>query len=814
MRKCWEWFTLMAASLAACNPPSTLPETPRLELSAARVEFVAPEGGYEPPARDVVVTSVGGPLAVTGVSAVYGDGSGWLSFAITDPTASPATVRIRSHAADLAAGTYRATVFVAATGVINSPFPVHVELTVPPPRIVLSADTVRFTVAGGEVPPPYEIKVANAGAGKLAPPLVTVSDPWLSTSIIGAEAPYSVMVQPFLPGAVGVAPFSATLTVTSPSAPEPRTVSVALDVPAPRFALSHAYLHFEAEPGGTLPGPRTIELLPAAPGLPVPTPLIGVEGGWVDVDVTATPGGRSHLVTVTPNARMLALDSVSVHDATIYFVEEDQAPLAGPRAKLVARAWTGPHSSPLSRRLVAIPDALEFTALAGMDPPPQSVVVTDGVVDDVGTLTVGISSFPRNDDPYNGTWLSATTGTVAGRRVVTFQPHVAGLPVTCSRPAACLPYRRQAWLSTGSDTGGVYASLNVVHWGDGGRLLQEATSPTLTALAGGKVLVTSGVVSVDNNRSHFEVLDPAAALRGTAANARGVGHLNELRRGHTATALPDGGVIVAGGTRTDSPWSLASTWEMYEPASGTWRVVREVVTPRVEHTATLLADGRVLLAGGATADASRPPMIAPASPAPIADAEIIDPATGTSTPVAPMALPRRGATAVRLADGKVLVAGGFAGDGKPLSSAELFDPAQGTWSATGPLHDARAQASLVLLQDGRALVAGGTDGTAPIASAEIYAFGGWSGTGSLAAARVAPAVRIPDGRVLMIGGDLGGTVERFDPSTGRWSPAGTLRDGFGSDPLRATADVLSSGLVAVLKLGWPFGITLGSGVTP
>src|SRR5664280_630603 len=146
-----------------------------------------------------------------------------------------------------------------------------------------------------------------------------------------------------------------------------------------------------------------------------------------------------------------------------------------------------------------------------------------------------------------------------------------------------------------------------------------------------------------------------------------------------------------------------------------------MVQARADHTATLLADGRVLIAGGTDGTA------------PLATAEIFDPTRGRFTKTGPMMDGRRFHTAAILPDGRVLVAGGVGAHNKTLAAAEIFDPATGKFAATGPRAPPRQGAAAVSLADGKILVIGGYDGTKQLTSAEVYdpAAGTFSPTGSL-----------------------------------------------------------------------------------
>jgi hypothetical protein len=168
-------------------------------------------------------------------------------------------------------------------------------------------------------------------------------------------------------------------------------------------------------------------------------------------------------------------------------------------------------------------------------------------------------------------------------------------------------------------------------------------------------------------------------------------------------------------------------------------------TARSVFTATLLADGRVLVAGGT-------------SGSPLAAAELYDAATGRWTPTAPMLAARLTHTAVLLADGKVLVAGGNGGasGGGSLATAERYDPATGAWSATGAMNTGRTAATATSLPEGQVLVAGGYDSSGlALASTELYdpVSSQWTGTGAMRGARYFhTATLLPDGNVLLAGG--------------------------------------------------------------
>jgi N-acetylneuraminic acid mutarotase len=299
-----------------------------------------------------------------------------------------------------------------------------------------------------------------------------------------------------------------------------------------------------------------------------------------------------------------------------------------------------------------------------------------------------------------------------------------------------------------------------------GSLAQAREDHTATLLPDGKVLVAGGYDG-HSNLASAEVYDPASRTWATTGN------LTAGRISYTATLLPNGKVLVAGGI-SGAIFETRSA-ELYDPATGIWTPTGSLNAGHYSHTATLLPDGRVLVVGGFQQSSYRPPI-----PMPVA--ELYDPATGTWSPTGNLITGRGNHTATLLPNGKVLVAGGESGS--PVASAELYDVASGTWTSTGNLNTARTGHTATLLLNGKVLVAAG-GGTGFLVSAELYdaGSGSWTATGSLNTSRRGhTATVLPGGEVLVAGGYNNNSssswylnsAELYDPGRGSWTATGSL----------------------------------------
>jgi len=339
---------------------------------------------------------------------------------------------------------------------------------------------------------------------------------------------------------------------------------------------------------------------------------------------------------------------------------------------------------------------------------------------------------------------------------------------------------------------GAKALSTAPDWHPTGNLNSSRCGHTATLLASGKVLVVGGsdgeCTSIKSN-----TLDSAELYDPVTGSWSVTGRLKQPRTGHTATLLPSGLVLVVGGSvASATSFETIGTAELYDPDAGDWKSTGNLIAQRSSHTATLLQNGAVLVAGGREGNSSALDAFD--------SAELYDPSTGTWSRTGNLVTGRSAHTATQLQNGKVLVAGGV----RAGRSAELYDPVGGAWTRTGDLNEGRSDHTATRMQDGRVLVASGDNpyddyGGDP-GTAEIYDPGtaSWSNTGNLGAIRNGhTATLLPSGKVLVTGGVYFSArkgAELYDPVSRTWIPTGNV-----STPrfFGHTATLLSDGKVLV-----------------
>ena len=417
-------------------------------------------------------------------------------------------------------------------------------------------------------------------------------------------------------------------------------------------------------------------------------------------------------------------------------------------------------------------------------------------------------------DPINDTWTIGPSSVTA----------------RISHTATVLPSGRVLVAGGNTAAGGLHIASEIFdpttgQWSFTASLIAARAFHTATLLADGRVLAAGGLGALNSAELYGPAAGPSVG-RWDPAGSMSLG-----RYGHTATLLSDGRVLVAGGSGDNSA-------EIFDPATGAWTMTGSMNVARSFHTAALMPTGKVLVAGGLSVGIVIP-------------AEVYDPATGAWTITGSPSLARIDATATllpanrgvllaggagisgvtntsetynltsqtwssagsftgararhgatQLADGRVLLTGGFGSGGNPyLSSAVIYDAAFFTWTDAASMTTRRSRHGATLLPDGRVLVSGGVTKAGTIVASELFdpATGTWATTGNLASARAYhSSTLLPNGKVLVAGG-VNATVahqtsELYDPATGTWSATGNL----GAARQFHTATLLPNGKVLVV----------------
>jgi hypothetical protein len=347
--------------------------------------------------------------------------------------------------------------------------------------------------------------------------------------------------------------------------------------------------------------------------------------------------------------------------------------------------------------------------------------------------------------------------------------------------------RRLAWIAAGvaaviaasasaavvmSSAGGSRPQVGASHpakpvsarWQLTGSLATGHSNTRMAQLPDGRVLAISGATASGALAPAAEIYDPGSGQWTRA------GTLNDARVAFgQPSVLPDGDVLVAGGTNVDVV--DYATAELYNPAANRWTLTGSLNTSRRYDVQVELANGEVLVATGSHG----PPTCARY----LSSAELYNPATGQWTYTGSTLVPRESATAIRLADGRVLLVGGYNGGGSACTDTdpvdtEIYNPATGQWSFAGNLPHGWLGGAMVLLQDHRVLMVDGWQhGSGNFAEAVIFnpATNQWSQAARPILPRSgAAATLLPDGNVLVSQGGQSRS-EIYDPATNTWSLA-------------------------------------------
>ena len=406
------------------------------------------------------------------------------------------------------------------------------------------------------------------------------------------------------------------------------------------------------------------------------------------------------------------------------------------------------------------------------------VLVVGGTTIDTGGTSVGLSS-AEIYDPATGTWTE--TGSMPASRTVEGYDGQG-------RPTATLLTDGRVLIagglgSTASIASGVLFDPRTGSFVATGSMNVGRSNASATLLPDGHVLIVGGDATSTETPISIQALASAEIFNPSTGRFTATGSLTTERYGQSATLLPEGRVLVAGGSNA---FGRPLSTELYDPATGTFSLGPTAGSAHSEFAA-LLPNGRVLLAG------DQPELFDPQgtpTQLPPATARTDRTFTATGDPIES----RQGHTATKLRDGRVLIVGGMASDGRVLSSAEIYDPQTGTFTATGSMANPRQGQSALLLGDGRVLIVGGVPGDSGIAAArtvEVFdpATGRFSDVWSLALGSLSrilqiAAVETPGGEILVFVASTPGTdpyaensaVFRFDPTDGTTAALTTLAD--------------------------------------
>jgi hypothetical protein len=572
----------------------------------------------------------------------------------------------------------------------------------------------------------------------------------ISPSTLRAGRGCSITVT-FTPSALGSR--TATLTVTHSASTSPQSIALTGTGTSPA-TIFPASLQFPSRLLGTTSAPKTVTLINhLRTGLAI-TSVAASAGFAISTNTCSSSVGAGLKcaigVTFTPTALGPRQGTLTISYGAFGSPFLVALTGAGNDTSLISVTVTPPYPS------IAVGNTLQFTATGtcknGFTEDLTAFVTWSSLGLDVATIAQGGLA---TGVTVGYTSITATLGSVTGSAMLVVTPV------------------KEAFVLTGS--------LNIAR-----------VSHTATLLNNGMVLIAGGYNVSEQNQflDSAELYDPMTGAFTTT------GSLNTGRDGHTATLLNNGMVLIAGGGG-ENLWDDLATAELYNPATGAFTLTGSMHAGHYGHTATLLNNGMVLVAGGANFTGNKETIFA--------TAELYNPATGTFTPTGSLNIARYLHTATVLSDGTVLIAGGFTYPIADQASAEIYNPATGTFAFTGSLNtDAQVGHTATLLNNGIVLIAGGGDYPDFPPGAELYdpTAGIFTYTGNLNSQRSNhTATLLNDGTVLAAGGfnssncGLVVRAELYDPTAGTFRYTAALNEGLCRSG--DTATLLNDGTVLV-----------------
>jgi Bacterial Ig-like domain (group 3)/Bacterial Ig-like domain (group 2) len=416
--------------------------------------------------------------------------------------------------------------------------------------------------------------------------------------------------------------------------------------------------------------------------------------------------------------------------------------------------------------------AVTFTATVTPSAATGTVTFYDGSTA-LGTATInsGIATYATSalatgsnsitaayggNSTYSGSTSSAMTQSVLTVTSISVTPSTISLPIGATRQ----------FTATGTYSNGTQGNITLsATWSS------SATNAVTISSGGVATGISEGPATIE---ATVGTVAGSASVTGTPSMFRLTGSLISLRLFHTETLLQNGQVLITGGTGNYGA-NLLGTCELYNPTTGTFSATGKLNVPRESHIATLLANGMVLITGGDSGGSGNLTQTA--------ISELYNPATGTFAETGSLNTARDGHTATLLTDGSVLIAGGTGLSGY-ATTAEIYNSTAGTFTNTGTLNNPRFGHSATLLNDGTVLIAGGGTYAGNIAVAELYnaTTRTFADTGSLNTPTSSGqiATLLNSGQVFIAGGFTGdytgalARTELYNPTTKQFTLSGNM----------------------------------------